>query len=484
MLADVGRTPDDHYDACVVGGGPGGILAATLMAERGLKVVIIERGQYTPQKDTKPFSASELRDRYKNAGITAMLGAPSINYVEGSCLGGGSEVNSGLYHRPSPGILDQWVNSHHIEDLNFTELEPLMALNEEELGVSYLPGPASRPSLKLAEGAEALGWQALEVPRWFAYDHDQYTPQAPKGVRRSATEVYLSRFLAAGGHVVLGAKAERLRLSPEGIWCCEVQLAGRAKVVRCDYLHLAAGAIDTPFLLLKSQLGSHIGQSLAIHPTIKIMAQFAEPVNGPAVGVPVHQVKEFAPDYSFGCAISSLPFLLAQAMSRDDLPLAEVANHWQQFFTYYAMTSGGRGRVRQLPFFKDPVVQYRLSEADLRLLATATRNLSRLLLAAGATQLHISDKSIAKITGPADLIHIPNALSRRTAELMTIHVMGSCPMGENRPLCATNSWGRLHGLERVYIADTSLFPSALGANPQGCLMALVRRNTQHFLSEI
>lgn len=474
----------ERYDVCVVGGGPGGMLTATLLAEKGLEVLLIERGKYTPQKDTVPFGAAELRDRYKNAGITAMLGAPTVNYVEGSCLGGGSEVNSGLYHRPSAEVIERWCQSHQIESLGYQELEPLMALNEQELEISYLPGEASKPSLKLAEGARAMGWQSMEVPRWFKYDAEAYTPERPVGIRRSATEVYLNRFFAADGNVLLDAQVDLLTLAPKGDWCCEVLVDGQRKVVRCEYLFLSAGAIDTPFLLLKSRLGTHVGNSLAIHPTIKVMAKFPVPVNSAGVGVPVHQVKEFAPEYSFGCAVSSLPFLVAQGMSRDDLSTREIVDEWQHFFTYYAMTSGGRGRIRKLPFFTDPVVQYKLSKQDLQVLARATRDLCRLLLAAGAVDLHVSDRSIDRISSIDQLINIPGVLSKRYAELMTIHVMASCPMGEDRSICAVNSWGRLHGLERIYISDASLFPGALGANPQGTLMALVRRNVNKFLSEI
>lgn len=483
MFLESGESVKERYDVCVVGGGPGGMLSATLLAEKGLDVLIIERGHYTPQKDTVPFSASELRDRYKNAGITAMLGAPTVNYVEGGCLGGGSEVNSGLYHRPSPEVIERWRQSHQIESLGYQDLESLMKLNEQELAISYLPGEASKPSRKLAEGAGKMGWQCMEVPRWFKYD-EAYTPERPSGIRRSATEVYLDRFFAAGGNVLLNTRVDLITPSPDGDWCCEMFVEGLRKAVRSKYLFLSAGAIDTPFLLLKSRLGTNVGNSLAIHPTIKVMAKFPEPVNSPGVGVPVHQVKEFAPEYSFGCAVSSLPFLVAQGMSRDDLSTREIVDDWEHFFTYYAMTSGGHGRIRKLPLFADPVVQYKMSEHDLRLLAKACRDLCRLLLAAGAVDLHVSDRSIDKISSIDQLINIPGVLNRRHAELMTIHVMGSCPMGEDRSVCAVNSWGRLHGLERIYISDASLFPGALGANPQGTLMALVRRNVDKFLSEI
>ena len=40
-----------------------------------------------------------MREKYVNAGVNTTFGNCKITYVEGSTFGGGSEVNSGLYHR-------------------------------------------------------------------------------------------------------------------------------------------------------------------------------------------------------------------------------------------------------------------------------------------------------------------------------------------------------------------------------------------------
>ena len=56
-----------------------------------------------------------------------------------------------------------------------------------------------------------------------------------------------------------------------------------------------------------------IGRSLAVHPTVKLAARFDDEVNV-ADDVPVHQVKEFAPDLSFGGSASQ-PGLVALALT-------------------------------------------------------------------------------------------------------------------------------------------------------------------------
>ena len=39
-------SPDSHYDAVIIGGGPSGTSAATILAQHGHKVLIIERDRF------------------------------------------------------------------------------------------------------------------------------------------------------------------------------------------------------------------------------------------------------------------------------------------------------------------------------------------------------------------------------------------------------------------------------------------------------
>ena len=66
---------------------------------------------------------------------------------------------------------------------------------------------------------------------------------------------------------------------------------------------------------------------------------------------------------------------------------------------------------------------------------------------------------------------------------MTIHLFSSCPSGENTDRCATDSFGRVHGLENLFNVDGSQIPEAPGVNPQGTIMAIAFRNAEAFLAE-
>jgi choline dehydrogenase-like flavoprotein len=163
----------------------------------------------------------------------------------------------------------------------------------------------------------------------------------------------------------------------------------------------------------------------------------------------------------------------------------EVHRHWQNMAIYYAMITGsGRGSVRPLPGFRDPLVRYRLSGEDLRDLAEALRKLGQLLFEAGAIALYPSLSGFGRLAGMPDLDRIPEVLPAASSNLMTVHLFSSCPMGENRRVCAADSFGRVHGFDNLYIADASLLCTAPGVNPQGSIMAIARRNALQFLGKL
>ena len=83
-----------------------------------------------------------------------------------------------------------------------------------------------------------------------------------------------------------------------------------------------------------------------------------------------------------------------------------------------------------------------------------------------------------------DLDQLSDVLPDGLASLMTIHLFCSCPMGEDKAKCATDSFGRVHGLKNLFVNDASLLCTAPGVNPQGSIMAIARRNALRFLGKL
>ncbi len=465
----------------VIGSGPGGAITACLLAEAGREVLLVEEGPHLSLASCAAFSREEMLQKYRNGGQTVTMGRNKINYVEGRCVGGGSEINSALYHRTPAEILERWRKEFQVEGLSDGEMLPHFEAGERDVCVTPLPGPAPAASLKLHEGATRLGWRSLEIPRWMRYQETDSDP--PKGIRQSMTESYLPRFLRAGGRLLPETRVARLRREGAG-WSIEArERSGKAIRLLAESVFLCAGAVQTPALLRRSGITHHVGDSFQVHPTVKLVAQFRERVNADGMGVPVHQVKQFEPRLSLGCSISS-PAHLALALLDHPDAAGAVLRDWEKMAVYYAAITGeSSGTVRPLPGFRDPLVRYTITQGDRRALADGLRKLAEALFASGAAVIYPCPGACRPLRSPADLGGWPEVLANGAANLMTVHLFSSCPMGENPARCAADSFGRLHQMRDLYINDASLLCSAPGVNPQGSVMALARRNAFHFLHQ-
>lgn len=464
-------------EIAVIGSGPGGAITACLLAEAGRDVLLIEEGPFLGLNSCEAFSRDEMLQKYRNGGQTVAFGKNKIAYVEGRCVGGGSEINSGLYHRTPPEILEQWRRDFQVTALTEKDLLPHFEACERDVSVSLMPGGLPPASLKLHDGATRLGWKSLEVPRWIRYG------AGGGGTRQSMTETFVPRFLQAKGRLLPETRAERFHREGNQ-WQLTAHHARLGPLrIQARTVFLCAGAVQTPALLRRSGITRNIGDSLRLHPTVKLTAAFPESVNAAGMGVPVHQVKEFSPRLSFGCSIST-PAYLALGMIDHPARASEVRDNWTRMANYYAMITGeGCGTVRALGRFRDPLVRYRLTENDRRDLGDGLRKLAQILFASGAVALYPAVGRLSPLTRPDELSRWPNSLPNGLANLMTIHLFSSCPMGEDQSRCAADSFGRVHAMDQLYIADASLLCTAPGVNPQGSIMALARRNALHFLGK-
>ncbi len=103
-------------------------------------------------------------------------------------------------------------------------------------------------------------------------------------------------------------------------------------------------------------------------------------------------------------------------------------------------------------------VTHNLSEDALRCLAHIADEGKRILAAAGATEIWAS-------------------------ETHTEHMMGGTIMGNDPRSSVTDSFGRVHGLENLFVAGPGLFPSAGAVNPTFTASALAARTADHILRD-
>ena len=467
-------------DVLVIGSGAGGAVTAATLARAGRAVTVLEEGPWVDPDALEPFSLQEMVAKYRHGGSCAALGRPAIAYAEGRCVGGSTEINSGLYHRLPPELAAGWEREYRIDEFGTDALDGYAARIEQELGVSQFPGPPPESSAVLERGATKLGWRSVEFSRVFRYE------QNGRAVKQTMARTMLPAAIDAGARVVADTRVLRLVRRGRrvvGALCERTRPDGSSHrmFAHADHVFVCAGATQTPALLQRSGIRRNIGHGLKMHPTVKIAARFDSPIDHG--DVPMHRVTEFAPGLTIGGSASRRGHV-ALALADSDGDYADALAHWQNVAVYYAaIRSEGSGRVLAIPGVPSPLVTYQLTEGDMSRLARALVHLGEVLLAAGASEMYPSVTGGGIARGPEDLAQWWDALTRNRANLMTVHLTSTVRIGEDSSRTGADSFGRIWGFDNLRVNDASLLPEAPGVNPQGPIMAIVARNSDQFLAE-
>jgi choline dehydrogenase-like flavoprotein len=466
-------------DVLIVGSGAGGATTAAVLAEAGHDVLIVEEGPWIEQGEMSPFSLDQMDKQYRSGGVTVALGIPSIAYTEGRCAGGGTEVNSGLYWRPPEQTLDRWRSRYSIKDFATEDIFSICEEVEGSLSVQTVPGDHTEASRILQRGADKLGWQNGEIPRWMTYPEGG---GATQGKRQSMTRTYLPRAFEAGARILCDHRLDKIVRNGRRAVSAELTHHGRPVTIGFRDVIVCGGAIQTPAILQRAGLRHRVGRTLAVHPTVKLSAKFADAVNTPE-DVSVFQVKEFAPNMSFGGSASH-PGLVALALTDNWRDFGKAVTQWPELAIYYAaITSEGRGIVQAVPGMRDPIVTYRLTKRDRDLLGQGLARLATIMLEADAEEVYPAFKGAPIVKNRADIGTMTSMFAATKASVMTVHLCSTAPMGDDAKRCATDSHGLVHGTDNVFVNDAALLPEAPGVNPQASVMAVAIRNARRYVDQ-
>jgi choline dehydrogenase-like flavoprotein len=473
----------------VVGSGAGGATTALELARAGLNVCILEQGSRWTLGEYGHGSIEAMRRLYRRRGMTPIEGRVPIGYVEGACVGGSTEINSGFWHRTPREVLLRWKAQFDLQHAGVDELAPHFAHAEELLEVAPYGGPLPKSTQVFARGVRAMGWAAQEVPRAApgCKSTNACAAGCPTGAKQGMSRKVLPAAETAGARLIADCALRLLLTKGDRVTGALAEMRrsdGTRELVRIDAEHVfvCAGPTETPALLRRSGIKHHVGDSLRIHPMLKVAALFSERIDAQDNVLPLLQVKEFWPEISLGGAFFTLGHL-GLVLSENWPETREQMSRYRNMASYYVAVRGsGRGSVRpSLLGDGASVMRYELSDEDVINLSKGLARLATLLLAAGATQVHPTVQGLPTIRSEVEAIRwLDERLSRSSLSLTTVHAFSSCPIGERRDRCAADSFGKVHRFQNLYVNDASMLPDSPGVNPQASVMALARRNAIHF----
>ena len=479
-------------EVLVVGSGAGGATVGNAFAAIGFDVLMLEEGQSIPADQAPDRLSESLLNLWRTGGITLANGSNPIAFSEGCCVGGSTEINSAIFQKTPDDLIDSWQTKYSINAFNAEELHHLYSKASQLVNAGLTNGDLGAHSEILRKLGNQQGWDVVPLERGHknCVGTNHCSISCPTGAKQSMSNSVLETFIKNGGRLIPNCRVNRIELKgKEGKGVVgEInsdQTINKKIKIKAKHIFICGGATQTPALLYRSGIKNNVGDGFKLHPTIRVLAEFNENVRAQSSRLPLYAVTEFLPDYRLGGSVFTLP-TYAMFIAEDWENRSHMLNSYSNMGMYYSMARGtGNGIVRPIPFSKHAYVGYKLSDSDWRHLENGLYNLGLALFEVGATKIQ---PSIFGMKAWSNIDELQKAfelgLPRKLFNLMTIHLFSSIRMGENPKLSAANSFGKLHGLANIYVADASLIPEAPGVNPQATVMALALRVAENFIMKM
>jgi choline dehydrogenase-like flavoprotein len=502
----------EEVDAVVIGTGAGGAPILARLAQAGLKVVALEAGKSFDYKNFATDEREQAKLFWNDERLSAGKNALAFGNNNSGCGVGGSTLHFTAY-TPRPQADDFRIFSEFGVGrdwcLDYEDLEPYFDELEWFLGISGAsPYPWGKPRKRnyplpplplngaarlMQKACEKLGIKTAPAPN-AALSQDYF--QEKIGLRHACTNrgfcqagcstgakgsmdvTFLPLALKYGAEIRSECFVTEFEFDSQGkIKAVVYSQNGKTKKQKCKNVFLCAGGIETPRLLLINNIANssgQVGRNFMAHTGVQIWGVFDEEIF-PHKGIPgglisedTHRPKDadFASGYLLQ-SIGAMPVTYASQLARGEKIFGSELNEWMQNYNHTAginilgdclphannfMELADEKDARGLP---KPRVYFSHGENENRMTRHAEKLMKEIWTEAGAKQMWTFQRNA--------------------------HIIGTCVMGDDAADSVVNENGQSFDIPNLYIADNSIFPSALSVNPALTIMALALRTADIFL---
>jgi len=307
------------------------------------------------------------------------------------------------------------------------------------------------------------------------------------GAKHSSLRTFLEDAAARGARLVVGADVRRVIVTDGRATGVVAAAGGHRLTVRARAVVAAAGAIETPALLLRSGLGGNVGRNLHLHPGTAPLAIFDDDVRAWEGTLQSRYSTEWRGwDGGYGPIFETIP--LHPGMAAAYIPWASADEHFQRMgefrkASFCAVLTRDRscGRVR-INRDGSPRIVYNVGRDDEARIASGVILAARVLEAAGANIIYSPHRSPFSYSPGITGAHERWADDTRRAGYRggrvafgSWHQMGSCRMGASPATSAIDADNETHEVAGLFVADSSAFPTASGVNPMLTIYAIAHR---------
>jgi choline dehydrogenase-like flavoprotein len=497
----------ENYDLIIIGTGAGGGTLAYALANSGLRILLIERGDYLPQEaeNWDPRAVFDAQ-RYKPAESwyddQGKPFHPGVHYF----VGGNTKVYGAALprlRREDFGALEHEGGTSPAWPITYDELEPYYKRAEAvyrvhgqsgedpteppRSGPFPFPAVAHEPAIdELAGRLRANGLHPFHLPMGvdvrdggaclLCKTCDGFPCQV---LAKSEADVCCVRPALAGGNVTLWTRTQALRLltgaAGRQVTGVEVQREGVKQTVTAARYVVACGAVNSALLLLRSANGAHpnglangsglVGRNYMVHNNTALMAvdprrknpttfQKSMAVNdfyfgGPGFAYPMGNIQLLGKLQAgmLTAAVPLVPRPFLQGMADRSVDWWVMSEDLPDPDNRVTLASDGSVRVRWQPNNR---------AAHERLIAAARRMMQE----AGYPFVFVQRMGIATNS----------------------HQCGTIRFGADPATSVLDIYCRTHEVDNLYVVDSSFFPASAAMNPALTIAAQALRVADHLLN--
>lgn len=518
-------------DHVVIGGGSAGAVVAARLAQRpGADILLVEAGDSGRHPLLMvPGGAALVRDWSRHAWLYQTEPDPSRGgrvdvWRRGRALGGSSSINGLIWARGLPRDFARWAHMG-AHGWSWDDVLPYFVRAERAAG---LDGPTRGQrgplwierfrsphelSSVLLRSFESAGYPRVDDINAAVGEAVGVTQtNQRRGIRQSTETAYLRPLGDRKGlRILKRTRAQRLLIEGRSAVGAELlrddgtlqRVRARREVVVC------AGAIESPALLMRSGIGDgstlsglgipvvadspDVGRHMQDHPDLYV--EYAVDQATYSDAAQWHRLLTIGLEFALsrrGPATSPGTHLFAYGRSKPDLPDPDLLiftgpfgaiapdafnNRWPVYSVTPSVClpySRGQVSLRSSDPAVAPAVQPNLlgDERDLELIVDAIGVVDR-IVRQGPFASHLRGRIRPSEDVPLTDRDALRAFARQAATTCH-HSCGTCRMGDDR-LSVVDSRLRVRGVDRLRVADASVFPGITSGNLNAPVIMLAER---------
>jgi choline dehydrogenase-like flavoprotein len=508
---------ENEVDVCIIGSGAAGAVLAKELVESGMKVVLLERGGYFEGKDMNQREVDMMPLLWKNAGFN-FVDSLRIAVAQGSCLGGSTIINDAVCFDTPPRIREEWSSRFGV---NFTDDEWSYHLNRVKsiLHVTEVAdAELNRNNLMLKDGAEKIGLKEhrknsrncvncmqcgfCHIGCHYETKQNVLVTYIHEALKQADSKMKIYCNCEVEKIVYKNNDTDRnnsnhessnLVESVEGFFIDIDRNKSYRIRVNSRIVIVSAGAIASSALLLQNQIAQDTaGLGLCLHPAIEVIGDFDYEIKGNQ-GIPMaYTVHDFGitrttdqarREYGFDAGgefliesifLPILQFSIALSASGSVPEYRRLIKR----FNNYAMAGivvrdDNIGRV-SLTTTNRPSVSYEPGKRELVSLANGVKILGKMWFALGARRIIIPHRTTNIIENEIEIPKLVDNILNDSKNLLlgSAHPQSGNKIGTDQANSVVDSDCKVHGFSNLFVCDASVFPTAVGVNPQITVMAV------------